>query len=116
MNDAFLWVVDSHMPAWVAGMSLLFVAVLKLLWGADMVYAELKHERPYAWASSGEFWLGNYFLTRAVFFDGLLGFSAFEDAMELVPAWFTMAVLWSTAEAGLAWYFLSRERRKGVRG
>jgi len=93
---------------WVVGLLILSTMAVKLHWGADLIAAaccidptpgqDLFHD--------GTLHLGIYLILSGVFLHGALGFILMHRPYEVVPLWFAIPCLFSTAECILAWNFL----------
>lgn len=99
-------------PNWVVGIAMVAIAVLTLLWGADMmVMASLKRS-PW-WRlplRSGSFWLGKHFLTASLALYALIGVFLLSDPLETTPVIFAIGIISAGIDAVLAWHFLSTEK------
>ena len=103
------------MASWIVGLALWTTAVLKIFWGLDLIATEILIrgvKRPWL---NGSFWLGLYFVTRSVVVDGYLGYALLNQPYEEAPFWISLFIILTSVEAGLAWYFLTRERREMTR-
>jgi hypothetical protein len=100
---------------WVVGFFLCTVGVLKLLWGADLVVVSLVLARSarVRLVVDGSFWLGCHFMTSGIFIYLLFGVFLLNEPLKPAPFWFALPIIAAGIEAGMAWKFLSDERRQG---
>lgn len=98
---------------WLVGLALVTIAVLKLLWGADLMATECLASpwRWRSWAHSGSFWLGVYFVLTAIVPYGVIGIQLLNAPGETVIAAYAVPILAGGITAGLAWYFLAGEKK-----
>ena len=94
---------------WALALPMLVMAVILLLWGADLVITEMMVKPPW-WKpplTSGAFHLGSFFITIAVALFGILGILLLSDPNDMAPAWFAVPMIVAALQCILAWWFMT---------
>lgn len=102
-----------ELDSWLVGLTMVTIAVLKILWGADLIAGECL-VRPRRWrrlAASGAVWLGIYFLISAFVPYGAIGVLLLGAPTKTIAGVYAIPILIGGGAAGVAWYFLAREQR-----